>query len=161
MKRPNKRDVCFIILILLIIAVTCFIFGNSILSKEDSKSASIGIAAFLKRIIDPNDTIDMETFHHYTRKLAHFTEFFVLGALYRLALYNRRRKKADISLFLPLFAGLFTAVCDEFLQFFTERGSMVSDVVLDFAGSVCGIAVTTILICLVIKKQSNRKESLS
>ena len=155
MKRQSKRDVCFIILILLIIAVTVFILGNSVLSKTDSRGASIGIAGLIKRIIDPHDRIDFETFHHFIRKLAHFTEFGVLGALYQSAVINRRRKTEGVMLFIPLFAVLFTAVCDEYLQLFTARGSQVSDVILDFCGSVCGIAAAALITGIIIKKRSN------
>ena len=156
----KHRRVQFVLLILLIAAQTIFIFGNSMLDKEDSKQASLGICAFFKRLLDPQNRIDQEVFHHYIRKLAHFTEFGVLGALWNGTVYYRARRFGAYT-FIALFAALFTAVCDEFLQSFTGRGSMVSDVLIDFSGGVCGIAFAAVLITIIQRHIQKRKESPS
>ena len=66
------------------------------------------------------------------RKLAHFTEYFVLGAEWKL--YSRIAEKKRIWL-----CGLLTAVIDECLQFFSPgRAPAVKDVLIDTAGFLCG-----------------------
>lgn len=73
------------------------------------------------------------------RKFAHVIEFMALGVClggFCGGLYLLRRR---VFVFLPLFWSLGTAVGDECLQLFTERGSEVVDVVLDFAGALIGL----------------------
>ena len=140
------------ILCLLVLAQTAFIWCNSMASVEDSGAFSGGIMLFIKNFIDPGDRLDPEFFHHIIRKTAHFTEFFLLGMLYT---FVRRQihfpKRASFALLAP-FAGLFTAVCDEWIQSYTGRGSSVRDVMLDFAGVLCAVVVVEMLFCLRIAK---------
>lgn len=131
----------------LIVAQTAFIWFNSLASKESSGELSSGIMMFLKGLIDPENNIDAEFLHHIVRKAAHFSEFFLLGALYVLLRSQfGERAKATCTLLAP-FAVLVTAVVDEYIQLFAERGSQVSDVVLDFAGGLCGIVVLSLILC--------------
>ncbi len=148
----SKRVIVFTVLI---VALTAFIWSNSFMSREDSGALSGGIMLFLKNIVDPNGRIDPEFFHHIIRKAAHFTEFFALGALYTF--YRRSfcvRLKEKLML-LPVFATLLTAVVDEFIQYFADRGSAVKDVVLDFSGALTAILITELCICLYRRTKSN------
>lgn len=83
--------------------------------------------------------------HHAIRKLAHLTEFALLGFWLMLSLWvYTRRLIAFIS--WPMLIGLVIAVADEFLQsFIPARSSQVSDIIIDFAGVVvgmmCGLAI--------------------
>ena len=47
---------------------------------------------------------------------------------------------------LALFSLLAIGVLDEFLQSFSSRNSSVNDILLDFAGGVLGMCLTTALI---------------
>ena len=116
---------------LMSVLVACFIFSQSMLSGEESGGMSSRVMAFIRPILDPNGVIPESVFHFVIRKAAHFTEFAILGVCVggftvNLGLLRLRRYVA-----LPMLLTLCVAVCDEFLQYFTGRGSMVTDVVLD------------------------------
>lgn len=75
------------------------------------------------------------------RKNAHAFEYFVLAIIVSgvLAGFKLRGRRAIIYI---MFICLFYAVTDEFhQQFVPGRTSLVSDVMIDFAGSLIGIAV--------------------
>ena len=64
------------------------------------------------------------------RKLAHFTEYFVLGGLLWTDFYLTKE-----SLALPLLTGLIVAGADEYFQtFIPGRSGQLSDVLIDFSG---------------------------
>lgn len=158
-KMNRSKRLCVIILILLIIANTAVIFASSIASVEESVEFSTGVMAFIKKIIDPYDKIETEFFHHIVRKAAHFTEFFTLALFYTVL----RKKVKEYGLcnqcafmFVP-FVTLFTAVLDEFIQSFTGRGTSVRDVMLDFAGSICGMIITTAIYNIIKIKSKGSK----
>lgn len=136
----------------LIVLQTVFIFANSFASVEESVSVSGGVTAFLKNILDPSGRIDDEVFHHLVRKTAHFTEFFLLSALYTLFRAGSTHKR-ELTLLAPL-GGLATAVTDEFIQSFTGRGSSVRDVVLDFAGVLTAYALVSLVLYLFQRKDA-------
>ena len=140
-----------IILLVLILAVTAFIWGNSLATEAKSDEISTGIMEIVKEIIDPQDKIEPELFNHILRKTAHFTEFFILGILYMLMKKHIDKKVISSFIFFPLFSTLVTAVIDEYIQLFVDRGSAVKDVVLDFSGALTGILLT-IVILLVCKR---------
>ena len=158
-KSINKtKRLILITLVALIVVNTAVIFLSSMKSVEESVEISEGVMAFIKTIIDPNDKIDTEFFHHIVRKAAHFTEFFTLAMFYTVL-----RKKSEE--YLPVqntvmavpFMTLLTAVLDEFIQSFTGRGTSVRDVMLDFSGSVCGIIITTLIYNFIKKKTKNSR----
>ena len=134
-KRFFLRSFVFAVLSFL---TMCFIFCQSILSMEASANMSTGFMVLLKPILDPNGIFSNEIFHHYLRKWAHFTEFAVFGCLFCCFTVNLgkilNRKYVALAFLVPL----AVAVCDEFIQYFTGRGSMVTDVVIDFAGGSFG-----------------------
>ena len=73
-----------------------------------------------------------------TRKLGHFTEYFLLGAeLMLLALLLRPALRLRWT-WLLLFAGAIAAM-DESLQLTSGRGAAVSDVLLDIFGALSGL----------------------
>lgn len=131
----------------------CFIFAQSCLSGEESGDLSLGIAAWLRPILDPNGILSLDTFHHYLRKAAHFTEFAVFGSFVCGFSVNLGRLRQRKYVTLPLFLVLAVAVCDEFLQYFTGRGSMVTDVVIDFSGAVFGLLIVWLCVWIFGRKK--------
>ncbi|MCD7854472.1 MAG: VanZ family protein [Clostridiales bacterium] len=90
---------------------------------------------------------------HILRKLAHFTEYFVLGGLIfgDWAGFGLKVNKC-FAFSLPL--GFLTACLDEMSQFLSEgRTPMVKDVFIDFSGFFIACLIL-ILICLKYKKFS-------
>ncbi len=73
------------------------------------------------------------------RKIAHFSEFAVLGGVFAMLFLG---KKAYLKAFL------LSAVCaafDETIQMFSGRGNSVFDVLLDSFGAACGVLVVFII----------------
>lgn len=107
-----------------------FIWGNSCLSADQSGTASGWVSQVLAQLLGswaPQG-------EHILRKLAHFTEFAILGGL--LHWNTRIRGKCQVS--LPLLLGVLAAMADETMQLFSPgRASMVTDVWID----TCGVAV--------------------
>ena len=106
-----------------------FIFSRSAKPAPASQEESAVILELLRHLVP---TISLQT----VRKLAHFTEFFILGGL----LYLDWRLLGRGQLLLPLAAGLIAAAADETLQIFVPgRSGEVRDVMLDFAGVAAAV----------------------
>ena len=144
MTQKRKSQVRLFLLLMLIVTL-CFIWGNSMVGKEDSASLSQGITAWLNGIGIP-------VTHYFVRKAAHFCEFGLLGCELMLLLGLGSGVRLQ-SLSNAAFAALLTAVTDETIQIFSERGSQVQDVVLDFSGALTGILFVSLLI--LIQKRKN------
>ena len=128
---------------------TAFIWGNSLPSIPDSAAQSTAVAETVQPIVDPQQKIESSTFHNYLRKAAHLAEFFALGLFvcgFTVCL-GLELKKRLIS--LPILLVLLVAVGDEFIQHFSGRGSLVADVVLDFAGALAGLLIANLIYKLI------------
>lgn len=127
-----------------IVLWTAFIWSQSLMTAAESTINSSRVAALISRLfhLDP----DTYWLTYAVRKTAHFTEFAILGLLWGGCnrVYPWRR------LWL---CGLATGAVDECLQFFAPgRAPMVTDVLIDTAGYLCGVAVIGILAHLCRKK---------
>ena len=142
----KHRKAYLVLLCLLILLTLGFIWGNSLKSIPESQAVSLSyldrFGPFLDAVFGPGRITD-----HIIRKSAHFAEFALLGAELRL-LFLLLRQKGLQGFSNSLFAGLCTGVADETIQIFSERGSRVSDVVLDFSGVVFGALAITLIACL-------------
>ena len=136
------------VLLIFILVQTAFIWTNSVLSQESSGQMSGELTSLIKDMLGLRERVSDEFLHHIIRKTAHFTEFFILGALYTMIRACLPVKIRSSLLIFPAFATLATAVMDEFIQSFTNRGSSVSDVVLDFCGALCAIIIFELVIYL-------------
>ena len=156
----TKRGIVFLCYCILIALTVCFIFNNSSFSKEESAAQSESLASFIKPIIDFANRLSFNEFEHIVRKLAHFSEFGLLGVELALLAFHISRKFKPRDAVYAAFASLLIADLDEFLQLFTERGSMVSDVFIDFSGALCGIAAGYILMAVItsIRKKAHEKK---
>ncbi len=135
----TKRKTAALILTLLLLCNLGFIWGNSLASKVESHDLSVGVLGFLPGFLKdlfPNQ----EQLVHFVRKLAHFTEFACLGGLSAglLALFRKVSFHPVAHLFC---GGFFVAAIDETIQIFTNRGSQLQDVWLDFAGFSAGLVL--------------------
>ena len=133
----------FVLLTLLIVGV---IWGNSMQTVERSEAQSTQIAESLQPVLDAKEELAEREYHRFVRKLAHVTEFFLLGLAVAgfgisLSVYL---KKTLIS--LPLLMVLFVAVADEYIQHFSDRGSLVTDVVLDFVSAVVALGLVWLIV---------------
>ena len=131
----------YIILILSILITIAVIFGNSIKGPEESKGESDAVVEVVKPIIDPNDKMSNDDVSFLVRKSGHFIEYLILGIECALLAYHINKRISYPGAVSSAFGCLLAANADEFIQSFTDRGSLVSDVLIDLCGSVVGIAV--------------------
>lgn len=149
-KQKNKATV--VVFIVLIAAALLFIWSNSLESMELSSQKSALLLKALTFLLQPFFGKGNVT-DHLIRKLAHFTEFGILGAL--LSLYVAMRGRMQMQSVLNcMFFCLAAAVADEAIQLISARGSQVADVLLDFAGALLGIFTVIFGRWLIISMQN-------
>ncbi len=144
--KVDKINVVCIVMAFVMMSAVLFIFANSTKTAEKSKQSSSKIVDEVKPIVDPENKVNRSDFHKLVRKTAHFTEFFVLGAVsWALCMALSAKKRRNFR-YLPFVMTAVTAVMDEFLQTFNDgRSGMISDVFIDLSGAVAGILVFTAL----------------
>ena len=147
MEKTDKR-LCFCITLLAFNVL--FIWGNSLLPGSVSGAISHWVRNMLSFIL-PGRPVNPDSGHGLVRKLAHFTEFAVLGGLL-LWQYTMRRKKS-----LPAFFwGVLAACVDETIQrFVPDRGPSILDVLLDSLGVAVGIFLVMFGYTIRKKNQEN------
>lgn len=143
-----------IILTVLLLAVLVFIWGHSVVPEQASKAESTSVMHWLEPIlaffVGKGNVTD-----HFVRKLAHFAEFAVLGALTAVLCLCGRSISVKNLIAVPVF-GMAAALMDETIQLFSARGSMIKDVWLDFAG-VCFGGLAAALATYLIRKRKKRQ----
>ena len=150
-----KRGVCLILILLNL----CFIWGNSILSGEESKAISDRVIAVLVDVLHIDYTgdgsEDEPDMNFLVRKAAHATEFLSLGFLSALLTVQQGQKIREW-IPLPLLFGVLTALADETIQLYHARTSSVKDVWLDGTGFLVGVLLALLLMRLVrlIRKET-------
>ena len=138
----NKKIIWSIITI----AYVLCIWGLSSQDAVESGNESLFIVAWLRQLAvvfgyHANGIIT----DHIVRKIAHFTEYFILAglAVHLSYLYACRWKNI---LGYILFCLLLVPVIDEFIQLFSAgRAGMVADILLDFSGAVSGLILAKAL----------------
>ena len=157
MKRFNLRQHWLMLLLVLLTVMTVgFIWANSCMSKEVSGEQSGFWMRLLQPILNPNGRFEEADFHQAIRKAAHFAEFAMLGLLVG-GLFAAVAAQAGKRFWsLPILIVLLVAVLDEYIQFFFDRGSAVTDVVLDFAGGLAGIALAALVAMLILKRRGRK-----
>lgn len=129
-KTQRKMRLCITLLALNLI----FIWGNSLLPGSVSGAVSQWLRDFLATLF-PGGSADPNAGHGLLRKLAHFTEFACLGALFAW-LFGMLRKQAIFA----LLCGFTAASIDETIQRFVPgRGPSFWDVLIDTSGVLTGI----------------------
>lgn len=139
---------------LLIVLTLVFIWGNSMESKAQSGEKSRAVLGWVRPFLAFFVGQDRVT-NHLIRKIAHFVEFFALGAecgLFAALLGLCKRRWTAIPVF-----GLSAAAIDEAIQIFTDRGPSVRDVGLDFCGFAAGLVFCTLALLLLRKRRRNPK----
>ena len=159
-KRRKAADVLSVIIFVLILLTVAFIFFNSSLPRDNSQEESNFVGELLRPILNPDNRFSEREYSTLTRKLAHFTEYFWLGAELTALWFCQRR----FSLWARLFIALATAVCDESIQILSGRGPKVSDILIDFSGALTGMLVLYLLGTLIVfldEKRRNKHSGLT
>ncbi len=134
------------------------IFRNSLMIADTSAALSTKVASRLLGILNRYGFYcDFYRFHHYVRKLAHFTEFAGLGFLVTWAMHLCPLFKSRFLNFV-LFLIAIPAI-DETIQRFVEgRSSEYFDMVIDGGGFLFGGFACYVLILIIRDLFFRRKE---
>lgn len=143
----KKRN--FLIWILVIVYVG-WIFSNSLAIGEVSSAASTKVANFLLNYVTrAGFSIDFNLFHHYIRKLAHFSEYALLGFMIVIAIRIAPLMKSKFLNFVLLMIAI--PLTDEGIQrFVPERAGAFLDSFLDMAGILAGAFVGYVLVLIIL-----------
>ncbi len=134
-KTQKRMRLCVTLLVMNIV----FIWGNSILPASVSGALSGWLKELLAAIF-PGDGGQQQG-DGLLRKIAHFSEFLMLGVLFS-CLYGMTRKKLLEAVTLSLACGFIVACVDETIQIFSPgRYPSFFDVGIDTCGASVGISL--------------------
>ncbi len=139
----------------LIWMIVIFIFSAQ--SGDDSTSLSRNfITNFVIKIIPIElDGQEMEILDFVIRKLAHFTEYAILGVFVTLTLMTSNIKISKFRLHIASIICCLYAVSDEFHQMFTDgRTPALRDVIIDTAGGFFGGLIILLILYFVRVERS-------
>ena len=170
LKKPTRHTA--LSLVALILWCT-FIFYMSARVAQDSDALSLGFAGRFLHLVVPGfsdmsaaDQLALaKSINHPVRKLAHFTEYLVLGILdvnaLRLHIGSSGRYFEDEAITpsrnfcIPALSWAFCilyAASDEFHQLFVPgRAGLVTDVCIDSAGALLGILLFLVALQLILR----------
>lgn len=124
-------------------------------SKELSSGVMMLVINTLNKAIPVE--LDLDIFHQFVRKSAHFFAYFILGVLILRALKNYRvndMKKIGFALILCI----VYASSDEIHQLFIPgRSGEVRDVIIDSTGALTGLFIYWLFVKLLKKRQQPSK----
>lgn len=131
----------------LTLAWMALIFFLSHQPATQSASLSSGVMEQVLKIIEkalPDASFDLELFHHFIRKNAHFFAYLVLGVLVTMSL--RTMDHVNLTSWQLILLGavicVLYAISDEVHQIFIPgRAGQIKDILIDSAGSMTGIAL--------------------
>lgn len=157
MKKDKKLSA--FLLTLMAAAIMILIFGFSSQGGTQSSGVSLKVTRLLCRMIffDYGNISGTERqflvsqLHGFVRKLAHFTIYMLLGAVfYLLSLVTERKLKKIGNWGTALLFSFIYASADEIHQHFTPgRAMRFTDVIIDSCGALTGIIAIRILILVV------------
>lgn len=153
------RLVFFIALSFAILLTLCFIWGNSVLPKQDSAEVSGSVYEEVKPVLDKTFGEGKVT-HGIFRKMAHATEFMILSLELNLLFLTLKK----VSLLNPAFAlgvSAIVASIDETIQIFSNRGPAVKDVLIDCGGAAFTSAAFFIVYAVIVfvKRKKSKSEN--
>lgn len=140
-----------------LVLVTLLIWGNSMRTATQSDQQSTSLLSWLTPWLSAVG-IQPEGFHSILRKLAHFSEYGLLGVLWTIELWlgpHRGKRRGTME---RLSFCMLTAFLDETIQLFVPgRSGEIRDVWIDTAGAWTGIVMTTCLVCIAAKFLNRNK----
>lgn len=141
--------------LLWVIAITfnLIIWIHSLLPGDVSSSESSIFAYTLDQVLKLfHIDLEYQLVHLITRKIAHFTFFFILSLLW-IHIYKNHFSKIYLYMMTWIHT-LMSAFIDEGIQYFTPgRVASITDVIIDFSG-----AVLASLLFLLVRNSLNHKK---
>ena len=151
----KKTKIRLIISIALLVTWLAFIWGNSITPGNVSGEMSGWVSQLIGKLL-PFLSPESEHGHWLVRKIAHFSEFALLGVLFRW-LFAMLAQRKSLRFLLPLGCGMVCAVIDEFIQLFSPgRVCSFVDMCIDWSGVLTGITLL-MLGCMLIARKGQQK----
>lgn len=149
----KKSDVIYLVLrivfILASVAVICWIFSNSFANGEESTQQSTEVKEVVDTTLSAVSGQEVDVPMLVIRKLAHFTEYFILGVCMYLSFYFFRTRR--IFILIPCVIGIIIPIIDENIQRSSEgRTFAVTDMLIDMGGVACGLAAALGICALVV-----------
>lgn len=134
--------------IILVLIWMIIIFIMSSFNAEDSANQSNFIVNIIANILNINN---ISLLSLIIRKLAHFTEYLILGTLVINMFTKNNAKKTYL---LSILLCIIYAISDEIHQIFTPgRACQIKDILIDSIGSITGIYLYKLI--------SKRKKSIN
>ena len=162
-----KKNVSIIITLIFLVFMAVLIFAFSAQTSDSSSSLSRAVTRFLLSVFSPGfNNLDPEeqlrliaASHGLVRKLAHFTEYAVLGAVLSLHLHLVLKMKVGHICLTAFILGACYAVMDEWHQSFVSgRAMQAKDMLIDSGGVVFGIAAVAFVIFIANRMKTRHKE---
>jgi len=133
----------FLLIVTLSWMIIIFMFSNqkSVKSTDYSHSLTKSTIINIYKIFDNNSSREklesiVEAWDHPIRKLAHFTEYFILGVL----IFSTLKAYGIKDIYIMILLCFLYAISDEIHQLFIlGRDGNFKDVLIDTFGSSCGI----------------------
>lgn len=143
----NKLNKRYII----VISVILFIWINSILPSNVSSEQSGFFTKILSSILDAlKANYEPSRVSVFIRKLAHFTEFFLLGLSVMYAEHFKFNRKYILHI------GIVVAFIDESIQFFVPGRNMATlDIFIDYCGYMLALGIVYLTKFIKEKNASN------
>lgn len=136
-----------------VILTICFIWGNSLMPASMSREFSNFVRDTLNRVLFAAPGSGVIEGTTLLRKIAHATEFAVLGIAVNL--FAIKCCKRPIS--AVLLCGVVVALIDETIQIFVAgRGSQIRDVWIDILGFLLGSAICLSIVYIKNKLEQRR-----
>lgn len=134
---------------ILVILYILFIFSNSLQNGNSSGNLSAEITRTVMQFIQNKGIlIPFDLLHHFIRKLAHFSEYWILGVLTVTALHHGPLLKNHFLNFMIFL--ILPPSMDEGIQHFVPgRYGCFSDVCIDMSGFLCGALFLYIILCII------------
>ena len=168
MKNRKVFLILAIFSLVMVVVMAIVIFRFSAQNSERSSQTSNSVTNAVIEITQPDyQTLPAEKQQErfkltstIVRKVAHFTEFFLLGLFSILSfeffgLYKNRKIK-----FSYLYAFIFSilyAISDEIHQGFIEgRGPAIKDVLIDSSGALLAILIVCLIFYLIYKRKTTK-----
>ena len=131
-----KRWILYIVLCLIVF----FIWDNSLQNGGTSDGFSLIFAKWIAPIANKLGFYgNIWALNRIIRKLAHLTEFTILGGVLYVVLHRYIEYGTVVK---TIVVGIVIASLDEFIQLFSlGRSSQLSDVLIDTVGIIIGISV--------------------
>ena len=162
MANSTKKNPVVIVLGIVVVMTALFILAHSMRGVESSWDESNAIAALFEPVLRRMYNFALRVsawaghplslaYGSFVRKLAHFLEYFALGAECAAVTAYLTGRAVSPYIWTDLFVVLMVAVIDEFVQSLVGRTSLVADVLLDFSGALAGIFVALLVAAVVLR----------